>query len=250
MRLSLAFVAAAAAAIPMLAIAWSTPQEGTTWTVDYGDPTQSGEHTTTITVKYTPTGQAQQEKTFTGKINVTNPGGMGANEKKAAAQAALQADIDAQTPQGAQPLINLSGGGDVMTATPNSQYRGEVKIDKVTTKDEKTENNDKILKPEGTCAGIGVLEVRGDITGLTGTGGGSHYNVVTSASITPIALTGSMTTRDLLREIAEVLSSQTTHVWLDNGAVYVLLADEDVEAIGAGSSDTGLSAITSVIACF
>ncbi len=225
-------------------------QEGGTWKVDYGDPGHSGEHTTTVGITYEDSEGKQQRETFTAKIDITDPGGTGAVDKKTMIQEKLQEDIDNKK-VGGQPLINIGGTGCVLTISPNrsNPSASNIKIKDVGT-DDKTKNDDEIDEPANLAIpGLGIIEARGGITGQEGNGASpSYFDVVTSEGVDAIALDGTMTKPELLREIGIRLKARGARVWVDarRQMVFVLLDDDPIGSLGAGSSDTGLIAHCSV----
>lgn len=220
--------------------------------MDYGDPTHGGEHSTTIEIKYTDAQGQVQTKKITGTLpSVTS--GMTAVQKKDAAKGAVDAELAKAANQvNGNPLASTGGVGDHMSVAPSGDVAGsfsDVKITSVTTEDKETQEDDKIIKP-ATVAGLGILEARGTITGLTGSGGSpSYFNVITDEGLISIALSGSTTKAQLLASIVDGLEQQGITTWVDSrrGLVLIEVDGTTTSGVGCSSSDSDLTAVATVI---
>ena len=225
-------------------------QDGNTWTIDFGDPSRSGTHETTLRINYTDSNGAQQEKVITSSIPLASSDN--SSQKKEAAQDKLHQELNKdENKVNGQPLATLGGTGDVMTVTPNSSVP-DAKIKSINTNDSQTGEEDVIHKPNKKA--LAQVTPVGELLGRTSDGGPSVFFVTTNLGLASVQLSPGMSKLELLKALKAGLLAQDPDapVWVDTslGVLFVMLPEYDEESIcsiGAGSTDLGLSAVCKVM---
>lgn len=218
--------------------------------VAFGAPARSGTASISAEVKYTDSTGRPQKKTLTGSTDVTNA--TTPTEKRDALQSKLQTEID-NNKVGGEPLLELGGtaSGSSMTITPKSTAAAsEVKVKAVASNDKKTGENDRISNFSTSGTGIAEIVVNGDITGLADAGSTPIFFVETNLGEVSVTLTGSMEKIDLLWQLQAGLLAHGAPAIVDQrrSALLVVLEDETIQWIAAGSTDNGLTAVCKVMA--
>lgn len=227
-------------------------QQGDTWSVDFDDPSRSGEMTICVQVDYQDQpGLVKQEKTIKATVKVDH--NWSAIDKKTQVQTELNKAIqsDANKVNG-QALLETSGSGDVMTASPKADSPGNflgAKIKKVWIEDKKSKETDTISKPAQSAPALAWLTLLGDITGIADSGA-AEIALRTNQGLLDLTLTASMRKMDVLLALAAGLEGQGARTWIDveSDSLFVLVDGEVIGTVGAGCSDRGLTTRCAVLA--
>ncbi|HEX6884776.1 MAG TPA: hypothetical protein VF530_15480 [Planctomycetota bacterium] len=227
----------------------SAPQANNTWSIIFDDPGSGGSQTTTITVSYTDSQGVKREKEISATAQITAADSSASKKEKV--QEALNTELSKPENQvGGNSLAATGGTGGVMTITPSGQVP-DAKIEDVETDDERTGEKDKVLKPTGK-EGLAQVSLEGEVVGLTASGGPSVYEVDTNLGTASVQLASSMTRLQVLKALRDQLDAMGPKVvtWIDSEKLilFVLLKDDGIYTLGAGSTDDGLRAVCKVIA--
>lgn len=220
-------------------------QQTPTWSIDFDDPPKDGTQTTTVELSYIDALGKKQKKSIS--VTTEIEGSDGSADKMAAVKSALDGAIaESENQPGGDPLLQTGGVGDVLSITTAAQTEengvANLKIESVETDDDKTNEKDKVNDPEDEAPSLGVIWVRGSITGLEVDDTPSSLGVATALGSFSVALSGSMEMDGLVEEIGDGLEAQGATVWVDLRLDRVMvLIDDDVDELGAGSSDRGLA---------
>jgi hypothetical protein len=239
-------------AIAALALAVTpTLPPGGSASIHFGDPGRDGEQTTTVKVSYIDSNGVKQEKSISAATSLTS--GDTPQTKRPLVQANLDAAFNLDVSKvGGQPLCSTSGSGNAMNITPANDSQGnfsDVKLEKVTTNDKKTGEKDAILA--ASLPSLGQVEVLGDVTGSDGSGP-SVFEVQTNLGTVTVNLTAGMRRPVILRQLASGLRAQGATTWVDTDLMVLFVyipggGGTAITALGAGSTDVGLTARAAVL---
>jgi hypothetical protein len=252
-RIFFAIVLAAVVSSVLALSSLAVVQQGNVWTVDLDNANHKGTQTTTVTVTYTDSVGKKQTKEI--KAETTIPAGTTAAQKKALVQAKLDAALsDSANEVGGHPLASTGGIGDTIQVQPTANTTDDppsirdAKITDVKATEHLTGENDLVNHPGQSGTALGTIEALGDITGKNGDNAASVFSVITSAGVISVNLTAGMTHFELLDQLAVALKAQGASVWVDHSRNLVSVAlDGDFIGLGAGCTDVGLDAVTTVM---
>lgn len=251
----LAWAGVALLALVSLALAATASlQQGNTYSIDFDDPNHDGTQTTTVTVSYTDAQGVKKEKKISATTTIAHS--MTAITKKEAVQASLDAALALPANQvGGQSLASTGGiaGQDVLQVAPNTATGTpppftDAKIDKVSTDDKNTNENDKVTPPAQSGPGIATVSAAGDLTGQAASGPAT-FSVITNQGLVTVNVTAGMRRLTLLKQLKTGLIAQGAKAWVDSDRMllHVLIDGEMISGVGAGTNDSGLAAVTDVM---
>jgi hypothetical protein len=247
------YLAAMLASLVAFCLLSAALQQNDTWSIIFDDPNRGGTQTTTITVSYIDSAGVKKEKEISATVSIT------ADDSSASKKTKVQNALNSELSKPANgvngtPLASTSGSGGVMTVTPAANSSGnfsDAKIKDVETEDKDTGEKDKIIKPTGK-EGLGQVSFEGELVGQTSGNLPSVFEVDTNLGTASVPLAPGMTRLQVLKSLSEQLNAMGPKVvtWIDSErlVLFVLLKEEGIYTIGAGSTDDGLAAICKVVA--